>query len=129
MTTTQDRRGMGLFGTAFGIVAGLVVYALFRGRASSTGPALPQDFDSLVMGGLLIYAGASKLFLRAAFPNRFQDTAPDRVRQAVTSASVVLAGYALVIRHGLTIPLGAFAIVAMVLARLRFPKSVFGPTL
>jgi len=125
-TTTQGHSALKLWGIAFGIAAGVLAYAVLRGQQGSFGAALPEHFDNVLIGGWLIFSGTSNLFVRAAFPGRFQDAAPDRLRHAVTSASIVLAGSGLLVGHGLGMSLGVLGVVTMILARLRFPKRVFG---
>jgi len=106
-----------------GVAAGLLSFAIFRKLA---GASASIGLGAFLPGTLLILPGFFQLFLRAAFPERF--TASDRVTRAVMSAAGILAGCALLLKNGLTIPMGAVALVAMTLAALGVPKSLFHPT-
>jgi hypothetical protein len=123
MATSKDRRGRVLVLAFIGVVAGWASFAVFR---SSAGSSASEELAELVPGTLLILSGSWELFSRAAFPDRFSEH--DRVRRAVMTAAGILVGCALLLKHGLTIPLSALALAAMTLAALGWPKRVFGPT-
>jgi hypothetical protein len=121
--TSKDRSGRVLMLAFIGLVAGWTTFAVFH---SSAGSSAFAELAELLPGSLLILSGSWGLFSRAAFPDRFRE--PDRVRRAVMNAAGILIGCALLLKHGLTIPLGAPALTAMVCAALGWPKSVFDPT-
>jgi hypothetical protein len=120
MATSKSRSGRRPLLVVAGVVAGLVSFAIFRRVA---GASASIELGAFLPGALLIISGSFQLFFRAAFPEQF--TASDRVKRAVMSAAGLLAGYALLLKNALTIPLGALAITAMTLAALGFPKRLF----
>ena len=125
MTTTPTYGTRKLAGIALGVTIGVVAYAALRGRASIFGVPLPVHLDRLIVPGCLLLTGTSRLFLRAAFPKRFPDTASERLRQAVFGATQIVGGVGLALRNGLGVLLLLLAAAAIILTWLRLPGRVF----
>jgi hypothetical protein len=95
VTTTGAARDQNfrLWGAAVGVLVGLVLFACVRYFHFPQSAVPGKDhLGSLVAPLAFVLLGTGRLFRRAAFPDRIFETGPERLRQAVMAAALVLSG-------------------------------------
>jgi hypothetical protein len=114
----RNRQKVVALGAAAGVVAGVVVFNFF-------GRDLPPELPRILQGCSLVVLGVSALSLRAAFPERFANDLPERVRHAVMFAALIAAGCGMLVGHLVGSVLSIIACVVAGLAMLRWPARLF----
>ena len=119
--TSSDRRTVQSLGVFAGIFAGLLAFVFFPKRSSAD----IAPVSRVIAGSMMALQGTWVLFSRAAFPERFRETGPDRLRQAVIHGCLALVGLSQLISLGPGLALLAVAGAGIACAGLRYPKRFF----